>query len=185
MLKYVPNTLTILRFILIPFIIFFLFQERYIEAVIFLVLSGLTDVLDGYIARKYYCITNFGKLVDPLADKATQIGILVSLYILNVIPLWIIIVVFIKEVLMIVGASFLYGKETVVSSKWYGKLATVIFYIAIGCSMLVKYFHLEFDFSIFIYYLALAATLFALVMYFKVFYKEGYFKKENLKIDVK
>ena len=51
--------------------------------------------------------------------------------------------------------------------------------------MLVKYFHLEFDFSIFIYYLALAATLFALVMYFKVFYKEGYFKKENLKIDVK
>ena len=185
MLKYVPNTLTIIRFILIPFIIFFLFEDRYVEAIIFLILSGLTDVLDGYIARKFYCITNFGKLVDPLADKATQIGILVSLYIRNVIPLWIIIVVFIKEVLMIVGASFLYGKETVVSSRWYGKLATVIFYIAIACSMLVKYFNLEFDFAIYIYYLALAATLFALVMYFKVFYKEGYFKKENLKIDVK
>lgn len=185
MLKYVPNTLTIIRFILIPFIIYFLFQDRYIEAIAFLTLSGLTDVLDGYIARKFYCITNFGKLVDPLADKATQIGILISLYIRQIIPLWIIIVVVIKEVVLIAGASFLYGKETVVSSRWYGKLATVIFYIAIACSMLIRYIHLEFDFAIYIYYLALAATLFALVMYFKIFYKEGYFKKENLKIDVK
>ena len=185
MLKYVPNTLTIVRFILIPFIIYFIFQERYIEAVAFLTLSGLTDVLDGFIARKFYCITNFGKLVDPLADKATQIGILISLYLINVVPLRIIIVVFAKEILMVVGASFLYGKETVVSSRWYGKLATVIFYIAIGCSILVKFFKLEFDFSIFIYYIALAATLFALVMYFKVFYKDGYFKKENLKIEQK
>lgn len=185
MLKYVPNTLTIFRFILIPFIIYFLFQERYVEAIAFLALSGLTDVLDGFIARKFYCITNFGKLVDPLADKATQVGLLISLYMIQVIPLWIIIVVLIKEVLLIIGASFLYGKETVVSSRWYGKLATVIFYIAIGCSILVKFFKLEFDFSIFIYYIALAATLFALVMYFKVFYKDGYFKKDGLRIEPK
>ena len=185
MLKYVPNTLTILRFILIPFIIYFISTGRYIEAIIFLVLSGLTDVLDGYIARKFYCITNFGKLVDPLADKATQVSILISLNIIGVVDFWIILVVFIKEILMIIGSAFLYGKETVVSSKWYGKLATVIFYIAIACSIIVKYFNLEFNFSTYIYYLALIATLFALLIYFKVFYKEGYFKKEGLKIENK
>ena len=185
MLKHVPNALTILRFILIPFIIFFLFQDKYVEALIFLILSGATDVLDGFIARKFNCITNFGKLVDPLADKSTQIGILIALTIKNIIPSWILVVVFIKEILLIAGASFLYGKETVVSSRWCGKLATVIFYIAIGCSMIVRYFNLTFDFSIYIYYLALIATLFALIMYFKIFYKDGYFKKENLKIENK
>ena len=185
MLKYVPNTLTILRFILIPFIVFFLFEDRYVEAMIFLILSGLTDMLDGYIARKYYCITNFGKLVDPLADKATLIGILIGLYLKDIVPLWIIIVVSVKELLMVIGSAFLFGKETVVSSKWYGKLATVIFYIAIGCSIIIKFFNIPFDFAIFIYYLALVTTIFALIMYFKVFFKEGYFKKSSLKVQAK
>ena len=76
--KHIPNALTILRFILIPFIIVFIVQDKYIEAFIFLTISGLTDVLDGIIARKFNFITNFGKLIDPLADKTTQISILVT-----------------------------------------------------------------------------------------------------------
>ena len=201
MLKHVPNALTILRFILIPFIIFFLFQDKYVEALIILILSGLTDVLDGFIARKFNCITNFGKLVDPLADKATQVGILITLVLRNIIPLWILVVVFAKELLMVAGASFLYGKETVVSSRWYGKLTTVTFYTAIGFSLIIRYWNNYVtdrinagdsfnyitlpQFDIYIYYLALAATLFSLVMYFNDFYAKGYFKKENLKIDNK
>ena len=185
MLKHVPNTLTILRFILVPFIVVFMFQERYVEALIFLILSGLTDVLDGFIARKFNCITNFGKLVDPLADKVTQISILVTLALTNIIPIWFLIIIFLKEALMIAGASFLYGKETVVSSKWYGKLSTVLFYVAIGSSMIIKYFNISFDFAIYIYYIALIATIFSLVMYFNDFYRKGYFKKENMKIQNK
>ena len=201
MIKHVPNALTILRFILIPFIIVFLFQDKYVEALIFLILSGLTDVLDGFIARKFDCITNFGKLIDPLADKATQVGILITLVLRNIIPLWILVIVFVKELLMVAGASFLYGKETVVSSRWYGKLSTVIFYTAIGCSLVIKYWNsyamsriaagdsfnytILPQFDIYIYYLALVATLFSLVMYFIDFYAKGYFKKENLKIENK
>ena len=71
--------------------------------------------------------------MDPLADKLTQVAILVTLSIKGIIPFWILAVVVIKEFAMVAGASFLYGKELVVSSKWYGKLATVIFYIAIRC----------------------------------------------------
>ena len=195
MIKHVPNILTIVRFLLIPLILYFIFTNQYVAAFIMLTVSGLTDVLDGIIARKFDCITNFGKLVDPLADKATQIAILVALTVQGIIPLWMLVVVFVKEFAMIAGASFLYGKEIVVSSRWFGKLATVLFYVAIVCSLLISYWnnvlvgHPEYscsmlpNFDIYIYYLALVATIFSLIMYFKTFYQQGYLKKENLKID--
>lgn len=197
MIKHVPNILTIIRFFLIPAILYFIFTEQYIAAFIMLTVSGLTDVLDGIIARKFNCITNFGKLIDPLADKTTQISILAALTFKGIIPLWMLIVVFVKEFAMIAGASFLYGKELVVSSRWFGKLATVLFYLAIVCSFFITYWnasligHPEYStpmlphFDTYLYYLALAATVFSLIMYFKTFYQQGYLKKENLKIEEK
>ena len=190
MLKHIPNLLTIVRFILVPIIFTLIMQEKYLAAVIILIASGLTDVLDGTIARKYNLITDFGKLMDPLADKVTQIAILVSLTIRDIIPIWMIVIVFIKEVCMIAGASFLYGKKLVVSSRWYGKLATVLFYIAIVCSLFIEYWNTSinpsaplFGFDDYIYYLAIITTIFSLIMYFRQFYQQGYLKKENLKID--
>ena len=179
----IPKILKIFRFILIPFIVINLVYDSYIAAFIIFTISGLTDILDGFIARKYNFITNFGKLIDPLADKCTQIITLGTLAIKNIIPMWIIIIVILKEFIMVAGASFLYGKELVVSSRWYGKLATVLFYIAIVCSLFIKQFDFSFDFSIYIYYLALISTIFSLIMYIKAFYMQGYLKKENLKIN--
>lgn len=188
MLKYVPNILTLLRLILIVPIVVMISTEHFIIAIIFLLLSGLTDVLDGFIARKYNFITDFGKLIDPFADKATQIAILVTLAVKNVLPFWILSVVVIKEFAMIAGASFLYGKELVVSSKWYGKLATVLFYIAIGTSLIIRYLNTNildseiYDFSIWIYLIALLATLSALILYFRAFNMKKYIKDEKDKI---
>lgn len=186
MFKHVPNILTIIRFLLIPVIILFAFQDNYIATILVLTLSGLTDILDGYIARKFNFITNFGKLMDPLADKATQIALLGTLTIQKIIPLWIIVIVIIKEFLMISGASFLYGKELVVSSKWYGKLATVLFYVAIVCSLFTQYWNGYLitiydlptipEFHTYIYYLAVLSTVFSLIMYVKAFYLQGYLK---------
>ena len=174
-----------MTFILIPFILISLINDDYISTFILLTLSGLTDVLDGTIARKFNLITNFGKLMDPLADKLTQLAVLTTLAIKGIIPIWMIIVLAIKECAMIAGASFLYGKELVVSSKWYGKLATVLFYIAMVCSLAIRYFNLTVKFDMIVYYLALILTIFSLYMYFQAFYKQGYLKKENLKIDTK
>ena len=189
MLKNIPNALTIVRFILIPLIVYFVLTGQYIAAFIVLTISGLTDVLDGCIARKFNFITNFGKLIDPLADKATQIAVLASLTFKGIIPLWMLLIVFVKEIVMVAGASFLYGKKLVVSSRWYGKLATVLFYIAIVCSLFIEYWNASvtssaplFGFDDYIYYLAIVTTIFSLIMYFKQFYQEGYLKKENLKI---
>ncbi|MBR2786314.1 MAG: CDP-alcohol phosphatidyltransferase family protein [Clostridia bacterium] len=181
MLKQIPNALTLTRFLIIPFIILSLVNDNYLFTFIFLTISGLTDVLDGFIARKFDLISNFGKLVDPLADKTTQIAILTTLALKNIIPFWILVIIFIKEFAMIAGASFLYGKDLVVSSRWYGKLATVLFYVSIVSSLAVRKFNL-YAFDIYLYYLALFFTIFSLVMYFHAFYTQGYLKKENLKI---
>lgn len=188
MLKHIPNILTMLRFVLIAPIVVSIAHDKFIIAIIFLIISGLTDVLDGTIARKFNFITDFGKLMDPFADKATQVAILVTLSVKGIIPFWILAVVVVKEFIMISGASFLYGKELVVSSKWYGKLATVLFYIAIACSLVIRYLNTNileteiFDFSIYIYCVALLATLSALVLYFKAFNMRKYIKDEREKL---
>ncbi len=179
MKKNIPNILTMLRFVLIPFILYFLSIDNYILTFVFLTLSGITDVLDGFIARKFNFITDFGKLIDPLADKATQLLTLGALVLKNIIPLWILGLLVLKEFIMIAGASFLYGKELVVSSKWYGKLATVLIYVAIVCSLVIKQFSLPFKFDTYIYYLAIISTIFSLIMYIKAFFMQGYLKKNK------
>ena len=185
MLKYIPNILTVLRFFLIPFTVYFLVNDQFILAIAFLTLSGLTDILDGAIARKFNLITNFGKLIDPLADKITQLSLLGTLVVKNIIPLWILVIVLVKESAMVAGASFLYGKELVVSSKWYGKAATVLFYLAIVISMIVRDLNIQTSLDLIIYYIAVAMTIFSLVMYFREFYMRGYLKKESLKLNEK
>ena len=70
MLKYVPNMLTITRLILIPFIVFYIFTGNYILAFILFTISGITDIADGCIARKFNLVSNVGKLLDPLADNS-------------------------------------------------------------------------------------------------------------------
>ena len=192
MFKHVPNILTIIRFLLIPFIIYFLAINQYIVGVILFIISGITDVVDGAIARKFNFITDFGKLMDPLADKLTQISVLATLMIKELIPVWILAIVIAKEAVMIAGASFLYGRDVVVSSKWFGKLATVLFFIAIVCSCFISYWNMSIDvnnplpdFAQYIYYLALVSCIFSLVMYFLTFSKKGYIKKEDFKLQNK
>ena len=187
MLKYIPNTLTIIRFILIPLILHSVIAGNYLLAFILFTLSGITDIADGFIARKFNVISNFGKLMDPLADKLTQLSMLTILVIKGMIPVWILIIVALKEITMVCGASFLYGKDVVVYSRWYGKLATVLFYLAIVSSLLLKQFNITnwlADLDLYLYYLALITTVFALVMYIKTIYSKGFIDKSDLNKDV-
>lgn len=183
MLKNVPNILTIIRFLFIPIIVNLIFTGDYILAFVFFTISGATDVLDGFIARKFNLISNFGKLMDPLADKLTQVCILASLVKVEIIPFWILVIVILKELIMVIGASFLYGKDVVVYSKWYGKLATVLFYLAIVISLINKQFNagaLWVNLDLAIYCLALVCTVFSLIMYVKCLYQGGFIDKSDL-----
>lgn len=187
MLKHIPNILTVIRLLLIPVIVVFIFIGNYTLAFVFFTISGITDIADGCIARKFNLISNFGKLMDPLADKLTQIATLASLVFTNIIPVWILLIVFLKEFIMICGASFLYGKDVVVYSRWYGKLATVLFYIAIVISLLLKQFNLNDiwrNVDLGLYSLALVATIFSLIMYVRDLYQKGFIDKQDLNKEV-
>ncbi len=128
----IPNILTTLRLIIIPFFAYSVLchQSLWISVSLFL-LSGLTDIVDGWIARHFNMITDVGSVYDPLVDKLMQITAVVCLAVIGVIPWWVIAFVLIKELTMIVAGSILYAKKIVVHSNWYGKAATVFFYSVI------------------------------------------------------
>lgn len=132
----IPNILTTIRFILIPiFIVLFYsnLDNNVLFATYVFILAGITDVLDGYIARNYNMITKYGTVLDPLADKLMLITVLICFTTKDYIPIWIITIVGIKELLMILGGLFLYYNmnKTVVPANKLGKIATISFYIAI------------------------------------------------------
>lgn len=163
----IPNLITSLRFLLIPIFVYYFFSTIHygleISIVIFL-LSGLTDIMDGYIARKYNQITKLGMVLDPLADKLMLITVLVSVTLSNNIPVWIISIVTFKEILMIIGAfSLLKENNVVVPANIFGKLSTLLAYIAI----IAVLFELPFNRQIL--YAYVAVTILALVVYLKGF----------------
>ncbi len=131
----IANILTIIRIILVPIYLRIFFSNRangILLAGIIFILAGITDVLDGYIARKYNMTTKLGTVLDPLADKLMTFAVLFSLTWSKLIPVWIILALGLKELTMIIGGAILYlfkGNQ-VMPSNIFGKAATVCFYAA-------------------------------------------------------
>ena len=171
-----PNILTIIRFIIVPFMTYFLINENFTIAILLYVLASATDVLDGFIARKFNLITDLGKFLDPLADKLLQFAALVGLWVVGLIPLWIVVIFFIKEISMGLGAIKLLKKHIIIQSKWFGKLSTIFFFMAIVASMLSSKIKLLSSYIIPLFILALMSLLFAFIMYLSSYIKET--KKE-------
>lgn len=172
----IPNTLTTIRFILVPVFGYYLYQGQYVLSVIILTVAAITDYLDGHIARKYDMTTSWGKLADPLADKFMQLTALIMLGIKGKIALYIIIIILIKEIIMVAGSGLLLKQDKfVVSSNWYGKLTTVILYFAVVLIML------DITFGNYLIIVGLATTIFSLVKYGLVFKKVRIESKKEIK----
>jgi cardiolipin synthase len=97
-----------------------------------ILLAGITDVVDGFIARRYNLVTEIGSLLDPLADKLMIIAVFLSLLITDKISLWAAFAVFLRDISMILYSTFFHlkGKKTI-PANIMGKLTTVLFYIAL------------------------------------------------------
>lgn len=124
----IPNILSMVRLCLIPVIVWlFLGKEDYLLAGIFVLISGLTDVVDGMIARGFNMISDVGKVLDPIADKATQGAVIILLSIrfpLMLIPLGIGLI---KELFMAISGYMIVKKcDVVLGANWHGKVATVV-----------------------------------------------------------
>lgn len=125
-----PNKLTVLRVILIPFFVAFLLStdgmgwQKWLALAIFIIAS-LTDMLDGYLARRDNLVTNFGKFMDPLADKLLVCSALVCLVELGRLPAWICIIIISRE--FIISGFRLVASDNgiVIAASWWGKLKTI------------------------------------------------------------
>ena len=124
-----PNKLTILRTVMIPFFILFLYTDwfhgydKIIAAVIFIAAS-LTDMLDGKIARKYNLVTNFGKFMDPLADKLLVCSALIALVDLNKIAAWVVIIIIAREFIISGFRLVASDNGVVIAASYWGKFKT-------------------------------------------------------------
>lgn len=129
----VPNAMSALRIVLVPFFAVMYLRGELGVAVALLVLSGLTDMLDGLVARRFNQITDLGKMLDPFADKLTQ-GVVAMCVAIRFPAIRLLLVLLIlKELLMLSCAVVLLRKhKRPCAAKWYGKVATVMFYVSVG-----------------------------------------------------
>ena len=107
-------------------------EHAMIHAAIVYTAAWGTDILDGYLARRFGWITDVGKILDPLADKLMQATAIACLIATGRLPIWLGILFVLKEVAMLIGTILVFRERRgVVSSHWYGKLATVILYVSV------------------------------------------------------
>lgn len=126
----IPNLLSFFRILLIPVIVvLYSYYEQYIAAVLVIIISGLTDILDGKIARKFNMISDFGKFIDPVADKLTQLFMIICLISKYPGMIGLIILMVVKESFLLL-ISYINFKKTgeVNGAKWYGKITTLVLY---------------------------------------------------------
>ena len=164
-----PNKLTILRVMMIPFFVFSLLAYdgtnqclRYVAAVIFVVAS-LTDLLDGKIARKYNLVTNFGKFMDPLADKLLVCSALICMVELKQLPAWMVIVIISREFIISGFRLVASDKGVVIAASYWGKWKTT--FQMIGVVLLILNIEKLSVVTTIVIWIALILTVISLIDY--------------------
>jgi len=168
-----PNLLSLLRLCMVPIFVLSFFSKLegsdYVALTVF-ILAALTDMLDGMIARRQNKITTLGKVLDPLGDKLMALCVLTCLTIDGRIPLWAVIVLLVKEIIMGIGGFYIYRKSRFMPpSNYFGKTSTVVLFIA--CVILIAFKDLPEPWPLVIISIAIATTIVAFVNYLIVFIK--------------
>jgi len=158
-----PNKLTLLRIILVPLFVVLFYKELYLYALIVFVVASITDTLDGNIARKYHMITNFGKLMDPLADKILVYAAITLFVERGWCPAYILIVILAREFLVAGVRLIAASNGNVIAADIYGKLKTIFQMVWVISLLVNKSFGFLINFSYWVsvisMYLALAFTI--------------------------
>ena len=147
-----PNKLTVLRVIMVPFFVFFMLTDvggaanKWIALVLFIVAS-LTDMLDGKIARKYNLVTNFGKFMDPLADKLLVCSAMICLIPLGKLPTAVVIVIIAREFIISGFRLVAADNDIVIAASYWGKFKTVsqmfMELLAVLCQIFIVFFRIS------------------------------------------
>jgi cardiolipin synthase len=140
-----PNIISLLRLLLVPVIIGLVANEQWQLALYGFVIAGLSDAVDGYIARHYQLRTELGAYLDPLADKALLVSMFVTLGVLGLFPFWLVILVVTRDVLIVSGIllAWLLGSPIAMRPAKLSKLNTVGQILLVGTMMGVKAFEID------------------------------------------
>lgn len=180
--KYIPNILSVLRLIMaLAFAAVFIWlpDKLYIAVIIFIV-GGITDVIDGILARRFNWITNAGKILDPLADKLMQVIALVCTVASGLVPWWLLLPIVLKELTMGVGSVIFYRMfKTIGVSKNYGKAYTVLFYVVIAAIIVFDGWFATHMWVKYILCLATAASGWLAIVLYYITYLKGKLGKKN------
>jgi len=143
-MRHLPNAITVLRAALIPLQAWLLLERDYGTAFLLFVVSGLSDLADGWIARRFNYRTRFGAIADPLADKLTMLTVVLLLAMQGWLPWWFAVLVIGRDLLIVCGAAayhFLIG-EVDVAPSWISKLNTALEFVFLACVLALAAGHL-------------------------------------------
>ncbi|HOK07383.1 MAG TPA: CDP-alcohol phosphatidyltransferase family protein [Syntrophales bacterium] len=158
----IPNTLTVLRIILVPVIVIFLMQGAFMKALILIVISGVTDGLDGFLARVLDQKTLLGAYLDPIADKALLMSCFVTLSVKQIIPGWLTVIVISRDCIILVGISVLaiMSAPLEIRPSLMSKITTVLQLVTVFAVLLFKAVALPFPRDGVVWTLFLATAVF-------------------------
>lgn len=138
----IPNVITTIRIIAIPFVALFIWRHDLLTALVVYIAAMLTDIVDGYIARKYNLSSPLGAVLDAIADKLMAITVLLFFTFIAVLPWFVIVIIFAKELLMVLGGYKLYNTKNIVAvSNRFGKISAFILNVSIGTVFLHQYIY--------------------------------------------
>ena len=166
----IPNLLSLVRFLLIPLIIWlYIGEDNNYAALGVIIVSALTDVVDGSVARRFNMVSNLGKIIDPFADKLTLGTIIICLVSKYSLMLALVVLFAVKEVLMgVMGLIVLKKKESINSARWFGKVNTATLYIVTSLLILIPKMPLTVA-NVLIIFCGII-TIFALIFYARFYY---------------
>jgi cardiolipin synthase len=160
-IRYLPNFLTGMRLAVIPFFAWAMASNRLMDAMWLFAFAQATDVLDGFIARKFNVVTVFGRIADPAADKLIQLTALFLLAWKGLIPFVIPSLFLVKELFMLVCGILAIRRQMDTSARWYGKAASGMLFVTIMLTFVLK----SHDLINLLMWACVCTTLFALAMY--------------------
>ena len=167
-MRHIPNILSALRILMVGVFLYFFIKAQYLSCLITYIIALLTDLLDGFLARRNNWISNIGKVLDPLADKLMVLTALVCFLTRGWLPLYMIIIVFAKELIMIVGGAILFRKKVFVYSDWFGKFASGFFNASVALTLAKRFVPQIGILDIVVLGIAIILALIALVHYARI-----------------
>lgn len=134
----IPNLLTGIRILLIPFFLYCYLNRQEATAALVIIICGITDFLDGFIARRFHMVSELGKKLDPIADKLLQLALLLALLFRVDHMIWLFLLFLVKEASMLICWLRLTRKGGYLNGAlWFGKVSTAVFYVAMAAMLLL------------------------------------------------